>query len=178
MVIFVKPLWFQQQHLVLPCLTYKVLLTWITWIKEASFKMKSEDLKGELSCSTTQCEFHAPTGSRIYYWPNRKRHTLHSPQEGSLLPQPGGRKIFSSPSNKPCQWEPLQFSQWETITTLNSHYPPTDFLFKTSPPNFLLFLCKVTILSFVCWTCLYFCYSLLVLSYNSLLFLHKPIVGK
>lgn len=50
---------------------------------------------------------------------------------------------------------------------------PNGFLFIMTPPNFLLFLFKITCLSLICGTCLWLLFSLLVPNCNSLLFLKK-----
>ena len=41
------------------------------------------------------------------------------------------------------------------VITMNSHFSPTDFCSKHPLLNFLLFLDKITFLSFICWTCLW-----------------------
>ena len=57
------------------------------------------------------------------------------------------------------------------MTTLNSGLPPTES-FKTTPPNFLLFPYKITLLSTVSWIC----HGMLVPNCNSLVFPNKPIL--
>ena len=99
------------------------------WIKETSFEMEPGGQKGQLPHTTTPVRD-----------PNRKRSTLHSQQQVSLLYHPSRRKKdFSSPSNKPSQWEPLQVSQWEAITILNSRFLQWTFV-QTPIPTFLFCL--------------------------------------
>lgn len=51
----------------------------------------------------------------------------------------------------------------------------SGFLFKTTPPNFLLLLLKIIIFSFVYWICLWLYCSFLVLNYMQFsVFLNKP----
>lgn len=52
-----------------------------------------------------------------------------------------------------------------------------ELLFKATPPSSLLFLHKVILLFFLCGTCQWCCYGLLVPNFNSLLFLSKPIIA-
>lgn len=103
------------------------------------------------------------------YRPNRR--TL--PRKESSIAAPRGKKkhvqyIASSTRNQP----PLQLSPSGIGITLDSSVQRT---FLPNTPNFLLPLHKIMFLSFVSWTCLCFCCSLLVPDCNSLVFLNKPI---
>lgn len=112
-----------------------ILEMW-NWTQETSFKMKS---RGRVVVLT---HHHYSTNTH----PNRKKHWLQTPT-GSDVPcisnkkclylttQARERKIFSLPNNKPSQWELLQLSQWEIITTLNSHFPPVDIHSKYFLPT-------------------------------------------
>lgn len=134
--------------------------------------MESGSLKGKLSCTTAPREFHTPTRRNIIG--PTGRDILYIPNEKCLyFTIPAGGRFFSLPSNKPSPGEPLQLSQWIAITTLNSHLPPIDFLFKTPPPNFFVFFYKVIVL------CLLDLSIVLAVPcsspISSLLFLNKPI---
>lgn len=67
---------------------------------------------------------------------------------------------------------------------MRNHYHPLVSLFskglsfQTSPPNFLLLLHQVTFLSFGCWTCLWFCFTLIILNCKSAIPKETHFAGK
>lgn len=92
---------------------------------------------------------------------NRQRITYCGPQQGKMY--------TASPVRKQL---PLQLSQGETFTTLNSCFAPVNSWSKqplSNPPSL-----KIQVLFFVCWSCQWFCHSLPVPNCDSLLFLNKP----
>ena len=58
----------------------------------------------------------------------------------------------------------------------NSHFFSSGLWFKTTPPSFLFYLCKVKLLSFVGFAC-DFCCGLLIRNCSSLFFPHKPTIA-
>ena len=101
--------------------------------------MKPEALKGELSSTSPHCCL--PT-------PNRKRGNLDLQQEDYYFATPKEeRRSSPCPATAP-GWETTTTQLKETITTLNSLFPPMDFLSKQLLPTSSFFLQKVTFLSF------------------------------
>lgn len=94
-------------------------------------------------------------------------------QEGIINHRPQQeRRYIAAPTRN---WQPLQFSQWETAITLNSCFFSKGLSFIIILPNFFFLLHKIKLFSFVCWTCLGLWCRLLVLNCNSLIFPNKPI---
>lgn len=97
----------------------------------------------------------------------------NSPWEGIINSKsPQGKMYIVSSARIDYPWDLAN----EKLFTLSSYFSPADFPFKTTPPSFLFLLHKVTF-SFVCWTCLWLCHSLLILGCNSLLFSGKPVLA-
>lgn len=69
----------------------------------------------------------------------------------------------------------LQPSQGEAKITHELLFFSNGLKFKTTPSSPSFFLYKITFLSFDCWVCLWFCYSLHVPNCNSLLLPNKLI---
>lgn len=117
-----------------------------------------------------------PTGRSISYTCHQEASVTHSNISYTL--KRSIRKVFfpSFSSNKPSQWKWLQFSKWETFTTLNSHFPPTDFHSKHPLPTSSFFPIKEhSSLLFV--ELIYtFCYRIFVQNWNTLLSPNKPIL--
>lgn len=80
----------------------------------------------------------------------------------------GRRRVFLLPSKSPAITQPVR-SHYIFYSSAYSHGLFVYNSLPISPP----FLYKRMFLSFVLKTCLWFCYSLRVLDYNSLLFLNK-----
>lgn len=79
---------------------------------------------------------------------NRQRITYCGPQQGKMY--------TASPVRKQ---PPLQLSQGETFTTLNSCFAPVNSCSKqplSNPPSSL----KIQVFFFICWSCQRFCHSL------------------
>lgn len=107
-----------------------------------------------------------PTGRDLPCIPSRK----------CLLNHPIRRKKdFSLPSNKPSQWEPLQVSQQEAITTLNFCFLRWSFV-QRMHPNFLVLSIMRCLSPLFAEFAYSFCYGTLVPNCNSLLYSNKLIL--
>lgn len=83
---------------------------------------------------TTPCRLH----------PTRSVSSLVQPEKERSSPV-----LATDPANEKLTTQPVR-----SHYTSNSHFFPNAICFITAPPNFLLFIYKVTFLSFVLWTCL------------------------
>lgn len=119
------------------------------------------------------CRGNSHTLPLITAYPKQEETYLASPKERCfLLYYPSKRKDdFLLPWQQPSQWEIVITQTMKSHYTLNSQFPSVDSLFITT----CFFLYKKKFLSFVLQNCLWFCHSLHVPNYNSLLFLNEPI---
>lgn len=110
---------------------------------------------------------HTPTIEAYFTYTSRKKLILH------ILVRKG--KIFSLPNNKPASKKLITTQPVRALRKPKLLLSSGEFLFKTTPPNFLLSSIKRMLSFFVLHTCLWFAIVCVSSTAILLLFLKKLI---
>ena len=103
--------------------------------------------KMELESNEKKALTHTPLIEANFTYTSRKKLIL------CILRQ---RKIFSLPSNKPASKKPITTQPGRGLHKPKLLLSSSEFLFKTTPPKFLLSSMKTMLSVFVLQTCLWF----------------------
>lgn len=112
------------------------------------------------------CQLQTSTEESMTFHSRR----ISSRKESSII-GPKGERFTLHPS---CKKSATPASQPMRQSLSRAHTFCNGLPFKTSPPSFLHFLHKITLLSFVCWAYLGFWHNLFIQNSYSLLFPNKP----